>query len=271
MAIWRIGGALGVALLAAGCAAGHSTASAPTPADTVRLAALDSQALNTESATLNATGTTDGNSINLSGSMQVQRKPLFVSADFTSVSSGGQTVPGGMREIITPSAVYMKISELSSMMGKPWVELPFSALSGTKAADLGELLEQAQNADPASQAQFLIGANGVKRVGTSVIDGVSVTEYTGKISIAEALSRFSSSLRAQLEPQIKQGGLTDATFTVWIDGQNQVRKMVMSETGSSMTLDMTMTMTDINQPVNTALPSSSEVYTLPASALGALK
>ena len=271
MGIWRIGGAVGVALLAAGCAAGHSTASAPTPADTVRLAALDSQALNTETATMNATVTTDGSTINLSGSMQVQRKPLFVSADFTSVSSNGQSIPGGMKEIVTPSAIYIKISELSSMMGKPWVEVPFSDLSGTKAADLGELLQQAQNADPASQAQFLIGANGVKRVGTSVIDGVSVTEYTGKISMAEALSRLSSSLRAQLEPQIKQYGFTGANFTVWIDGQNQVRKLVMSEAGSGTTMDMTMTMGGINQSVNSTLPSSSEVYMLPASALGALK
>ena len=165
----------------------------------------------------------------------------------------------------------MQMSEFSSMMGKPWVELPFSDLSGTKAADLGELLQQAENADPASQAQFLIGANGVKRVGTSVIDGVSVTEYTGKISIAEALSRFSPSLRAQLAPQIKQEGITSANFTAWIDGQNQVRKMVLSETGSSTTLDLTMTMSGFNQPVNTTLPAASQVYTLSASALGALK
>ena len=271
MGKWRIGGAVGVALLAAGCAAGHSSASAPTPADTVRLAALDSQAINTESATMNATVTTDGTSINMSGSMQVQRKPLFASADFTSVSAGGQSIPGGMREIITPSAVYMQISELSSMTGKPWVEVPFSDLSGTKAADLGELLQQAQNTNPASQAQLLIGANGVKRVGTSVIDGVSVTEYTGKISIADALSKFSASLRAQLAPQIKQEGITGANFTAWIDGQNQVRKLVLTENGSSTTLDMTMTASSFNQPVNTTPPAASQVYVLPASALGALK
>jgi hypothetical protein len=207
----------------------------------------------------------------MAGSIQVQRKPLFANADFTSVSSGSQTVPGGMHEIITPSAIYMKISELSSMMGKPWVEVPFSTLGGTTGADIGEMLQQAENTDPTSQAQLLIGANGVKRVGTSVIDGVSVTEYTGKISIADALSKFSASLRAQLAPQIKQEGITGANFTAWIDGQNQVRKLVLTENGSSTTLDMTMTASSFNQPVNTTLPAASQVYVLPASALGALK
>jgi hypothetical protein len=275
MKIWLVAGAAGMALLAAGCAAGNSTASGPkplSPAGTVRLAALDSQTISSEAATTNVNVTTDGTSVVMAGSVQVQRKPtLFVSADFTSVSAAGQSLAGGMQEIVTPSAIYMKMSELSSMTGKAWAEIPFSDLSGTKVADLGQMVEQAENSDPASQAQFLMGANGVRKVGTSVIGGVPVTEYTGHISMAEALSRFSPSLRAQVEPQIKQAGITGANFTAWIDAQYRVRKMVLNESGSSTTLAMTMTATSFNQPVSTALPAASQVYTIPASALGALK
>lgn len=271
---WLITGAAGMALLAAGCSAGTTAASGPkplSPAGTVQKAALDSQTISSEAATANATVTAAGTTINMSGSVQMQRKPLFVTADFTTVSSGGQSIPGGVQEIVTPSAIYMKTSEFSSMTGKPWAEISFSDLSGTKVADLGQMLQQAENTDPASQAQFLMGATGVRRVGTAVIGGVPVTEYAGRISMAEALSRFSPSLRAQVEPQIKQAGITGANFTAWIDAQYHVRKMVLNETGSSTTLAMTMTATSFNQPVSTTLPAASQVYTIPASALGALK
>lgn len=272
---WLITGAAGMALLAAGCSAGTTAASGPkplSPAGTVQKAALDSQTISSEAATINATVTTNGTTIVMAGSVQAQRKPtLFESADFTTVSAGGQSLPGGMQEIVTPSAIYMKMSSLASMTGKAWAEIPFSDLSGTKVADLGQMIEQAQNSDPASQAQFLMGASGVRKVGSTTVGGVPVTEYTGHISMSEALSKFSPSLRAQVEPMIKQSGITGANFTAWIDAQYQVRKMVLNETGSSTTLAMTMTAASFNQPVSSTLPAASQVYTIPASALAALK
>jgi hypothetical protein len=274
MGMWRIAGAAGVALLAAGCAAGTSSTSAPkalSPAGAVRLTALDAATINSESATINASITVNGTPITMAGSMQVQRNPTFMNADFSSVDAEGQSLPGGVQEIITPSAIYMKMSEISAETGKPWAEIPFSALSGTKAADLGQIIQQAENSNPTAQAQFLIGANGVRRVGTSTIGGVPVTEYAGRISMSEALSRFSPSLRAQVEPQIKQAGITGANFTVWIDSQYRARKMVLTESGSSTTVSITVTATSFNQPVNTTLPASSQVFTIPASAFNDLK
>jgi hypothetical protein len=271
MRIWRIAGAAGVALLAAGCATGHSSASGPkplSPTGTVQLAALDSQSISSEAATVGATVTYNGTTVVMSGSMQVENKPsLFVNADFTSVSAGTETIPGGIQEVVTSSALYMKLSEISSMTGKPWTEIPFSELSGTKAADLGQLIQQAENTDPTSQVQLLTGASGVRRVGTSVIGGVPVTEYAGKISMAEALSKLSPSLRTQVRQQIQQAGITGANFTAWIDAQHQVRKLVLTETGSTTSLAMTMTATSFNQPVNTTLPAASQTATIPASDL----
>jgi hypothetical protein len=275
MKTWLIAGAAGVALLAAGCSTSSGSSTGPkalSPAGAVQKAALDSQTISSEAATTNVSVTTNGTTVVMAGSVQVQRKPsLFVSADFGTVSAEGQSLPGGLQEIVTPSAIYMKMSTISSMTGKAWAEIPFSDLSGTKVADLGQMLEQAEDSDPASQAQFLMGANGVRKVGSTTIGGVPVTEYTGHISMSEALSRFSPSLRAQVEPMIKQSGITGANFTAWIDAQYHVRKMVLNESGTSATLAMTMTATSFNQSVSTALPAASQVYTIPASALGSLK
>jgi len=271
MRTWRIAGAAGVALLAAGCAAGHSSASGPkplSPTGTVQLAALDSQAITSEAATVAATVTYNGTRVVMSGSVQVEDKPsLFMSADFGTVSAGTETIPGGIQEIVTRSALYLKMSEISSMTGKAWAEVPFSELSGTKAADLGQLIQQAENSDPASQVQFLDGASGVRRVGAGVIGGVPVTEYAGKVSLTDALSKFSPSVRAQVRQQIQQAGITSVNFTAWIDAQHQVRKLVLTETGSTTSVAMTMTAASFNKPVNTALPAASQIVTIPASDL----
>jgi hypothetical protein len=268
MKIWLIAGVAGAALLATGCTTAHNSASGPKPLSavaTVHQAALDSQTLSSEDATANLTVKFDGSTNVMSGSLQVQNKPsLFINADFAKISGGSETIPGGMREIVTPSAVYLRASELSSETGKEWTEIPFSELGGTKDADLGQMIQQAQNSDPASEARYLTGATGVRRVGTSVIGGTAVTEYTGTVSLTEALSKFSSSVRAQLREQIEQMGITDASFKVWIDGQYRVRELVISETGTDSSLSMTMTATSFNQPVDTTLPSASQTATLPA-------
>jgi hypothetical protein len=267
-------GAIGL-LAAAGCSS-NSSPSAAQPAKTsnlppikaVQLAARQSQ---TEtSMTANISISTQGSTaMNSSGTVQEQRKPtLFVNVDMPSVTVNGQKLSGGMTEILTPSTLYMRMSELSQMTGKPWLKLPFSELSGlTGGVNVGQLIQQASNSEPTSQAEILAGASNVRTVGTSVIDGVPVTEYTGTISMATALQRIPAADRAQVSQLISKAGITSANFTVWLDSQNQIRKLIMSEKGSSITETTMMQVTSINQPISTQLPPASQTTTVPASAL----
>jgi hypothetical protein len=68
-----------------------------------------------------------------------------------------------------------------------------------------------------------------------------------------------------LEGAIATDGLTEATFTDWIDAQHIVRKAVVTEVGKSITETITVTTTSINQPVNVSIPSASQTSSLPSS------
>jgi hypothetical protein len=57
------------------------------------------------------------------------------------------------------------------------------------------------------------------------------------------------------------------TFKIWLDNQQQVRKLITSDRGSQEQATSTIQVTSINQPVSVALPPASQTATVPASAL----
>lgn len=258
------------AALVAGCSSGGAVGSS-SPQQAVLLAARHADSANSVTATfsmrLNVSGSGD---MTMSGSMAEQIRPsLIVQASLPAIQIGSQSVPGGMTEIVTGQAFYLKSSLLSTVAGgKPWIEMRFSDL-GSSGNALSQLLQQAQNSNPLSQTQMLAGATGVRELGTSVIDGVPVTEYTGHYTMAAAIAKLPASDRQSIKQQIAKAGLTGADFTIWLDGQDQVRKLIVTETGSSVSMTMTMLVTSINQPVTVQLPPASQVKVLSASDLGA--
>jgi hypothetical protein len=52
-------------------------------------------------------------------------------------------------------------------------------------------------------------------------------------------------------------------FTVWIDGQHQVRRIVEVEQVNGASVDTTMNVTAINQPVHISPPPASQVAVFP--------
>lgn len=53
-------------------------------------------------------------------------------------------------------------------------------------------------------------------------------------------------------------------FTVWIDGSNQVKQLAETETVAGQSVHVVITVLACNQPVNVTIPSSGELYNLPA-------
>jgi hypothetical protein len=131
-----------------------------------------------------------------------------------SLSSAGQKLPGGLSEIVTPTAFYLKWSVLTAQLGagKPWVAIPVSSLS-------------------------------------------------------KGLDYLSGSTKTQLKQAIASAGFKTATFTVWIDGQNLIRKYNVTEAGPTVSETIGITLNTINQPVNIAAPPASQTTTLPGSDL----
>jgi hypothetical protein len=274
------------ALAAAGCSASQSSNSASHPSggaaatpsgggsslatakDAIQLAAQHAQLVTSFAATMNmqATGL---EKITMAGTLQEQTQPAPVfAANFATVSAQGQTIPGGMQEIVNSSALYLKMAQLSRQTGKPWIKIPASELSKAFGASFGQLLQQESNDNPLVKTEMLASSTNVKRVGAATVDGVQTTEYTGSYPISAGLAKLPASLRAKIEPQIQAMGLQNDNFRIWLDGQQQVRKVITSDQGTKEQVTSTIQVTSINQPVSATPPPASQTATVPASAFG---
>jgi hypothetical protein len=238
-----------------------------TAAEAVKQAAAHAQKATSYAADVNVQ-TTGTATTTISGTLQQQTEPSPLAvADFGSVTVQGQQVQGGIDEIINSSAVYLKMATLAKQTGKPWIEIPASELSKVSGASLGQLLQNGSN-DPLVQAQMLSSSTNVKKVGTATINGVPTTEYTGTYPISAGLAKLPAASRSKIASQLQQMGLTTEHFTVWLDDQQQVRKVVNSARGTSESVASTIVVTSVNQPVNVPVPPAAQVATVPASELG---
>jgi hypothetical protein len=204
----------------------------------------------------------------ISGTLQERTEPSPLAvANFGSVTAQGQSLPGGIEEIINSSAIYLKLAQIAKETGKPWVEIPASELSQLSGGSLGQLLQN-NNSDPLVETQMLASSTNVKRVGTSTLDGVPVTEYTGTYPISAGLAKLPASERTKVSQQLQALDLTTEHFTIWLDGKQQVRKVVTSAQGSKVQETSTIQVTSINGPVSAAIPPAAQTATVPASQLG---
>jgi hypothetical protein len=276
-----------VAAAAAGCTAagsgsaagGGGSASASSPLDAVHLAAQTSSGATSFTGTMSlqtslkqraVAGAAGAGQTSMTASFAEQLRPSLV-AEVTigKLTSVGESLPGGLIEIVTPSTFYLKWSFLTQGMhlSKPWVAIPVSAESNRTGIDFSQLFRQASNNGPLTEAKLLAGATGVHQVGTGSINGVPVTEYTGQLSLSEGLKYFSGSAKTQLQQVLASAGITTATFTVWIDAQHIVRKSILVESGKTLTETTTTTITSIDQPVTVNPPPASQTAPLPSGLL----
>jgi hypothetical protein len=238
-----------------------------TAAEAVKQAAAQAQKATSFAAdmTVQTTGTAAST---LSGTLEQQTEPSPLAvADFGTVRVQGQTLQGGLEEIINSSGLYLKTATLAKERGKPWVEFPASALSKVSGTSFGQLLQNGSN-DPLLQAQMLASSTNVKKAGTATINGVPTTEYTGSYPISAGLAKLPVANRSKIASQLQAMGLTTENFTVWLDHQQQVRKVVSSAKGTKEQVSSTIVVTSVNQPVSVTVPPASQVTVAPVSELG---
>jgi hypothetical protein len=180
---------------------------------------------------------------------------------------GEHAVPGGVEEVLDNNAQYLKMVGQSRVPGKPWVRRPVAGIVKSSAF-LGFLFQQAQSDSPQVQAQMLATSTNVRKIGTATIDGIQTTEYTGSFPTSAGLAKLPADLHTEVMTQIEAMGLGTETFELWLDGQQQVRKLITSQQASGDRYLSTMQVTSINQPFSATLPPASQTTTAPAGALG---
>jgi hypothetical protein len=243
-----------------------------TPKKAILLAATKAQRVTSFEANVAVTINQPGaGAVQMAGTMTEQLSPsLRAKINFSTFQAPGVSMPGGVSEIVTANAVDVRTPMLSQAFHttKPWVEIPFSVISKSSGINFSSLFGQVQNSNPLSQTQMLTASPDVHKVGTTTVNGVPVTEYAGTYSMAKALSALPAASRDAMSKQITSMGLKTAKFHVWIDGQQQVRKLTATITSSKLTETVSETITSVNQPVSITPPAAAETYVIPTGMLG---
>lgn len=252
--------------LLAACSSGGgpaSTASTPlTPRQALLAAASHAQQVTSASETLTVRDSGAQNTTT-AGAIQFQRKPTLQASETLNTTATGKNTQ--IKVILTGTAIYLHEAALAGQLGKPWLKLNLSALNGTALASISQLVHGLQGNDFANQTQLLAVAKNVHVVGTQTIDGVATTEYAGSVRAAEALKALPASFRKAMAPELQVLGNGTISFHVWIDGQHHTRKIADVETVNGETVNTTVNITAINQPVQIALPPASQTVTPPGA------
>jgi hypothetical protein len=195
------------------------------------------------------------------GTIQVQLKPtLELSADLN-VNAAGKSTP--VKEVLTSSAIYFSAPGLTGVSSKAWVKIPLSALKGTAGASFGQLFHNLQSNNFTNQTELLTVAKNAHIVGRPTVNGVATTEYAGSFKASAGLKALSASFRKVLSTELRALGTSTISFHVWIDGQKHVRKIVETESISGETVNTTVNITGINQPVHITVPPASQTGSMP--------
>jgi hypothetical protein len=247
-------------ILVAACSSGSGSATAPlTPRQALLTAATHARQVTsaTETLTVQDSGTSSSTT---TGIIRIRRKPtLLISGNLNTTASGTNTQIG---EIVTGTAIYVHQASLASQVGKPWVQIDLSALAGAGGAGLAQLFHSLESNNFANQAQLFALVKSVRVVGSQTVDGVPTTEYAGSSNAASLGEALPAGLRQALAPGLQALGNSAIYFHEWIDGQHHLRKMTEVETLNGETINTTINLTAINQPVSITLPPASQTFIL---------
>jgi hypothetical protein len=257
-------------ILAAGCSsggtsAGGSSASTPlTPRQSLLAAATRAQQATSGTARLTVHDSTSDSTI--TGTVRIRLKPTLLASENLNVTAAGTRTPVQM--ILTSTAVYLHEASLAGQLGKPWVKVDLSALSAlgeASGASFAKLVQSLQSNNFTNQAQLFTVAKNTRVVGTQAVDGVTTTEYTGSFTAADGLKALPAAFRQALAPELQALGNSPIHFREWVDGQHHVRKMTEVETVKGDTVNTTINITAIDQPVSITLPPASQTFLIQGS------
>jgi hypothetical protein len=145
----------------------------------------------------------------------------------------------------------MKSPLFSSQLpsGKTWMSIDLQKAGNKLGLNTDEFTQQ----DPTDLLGALRKAGSLKKVGSETIDGVDTTHYSVTIDLAKAPNG------AKLE---KVANLKSLPVDVWVDGNNQVRRLTESYTatssGQSVATNMQIDLSNYGEQVHVPVPSAND-------------
>jgi hypothetical protein len=158
----------------------------------------------------------------------------------------------------------------------PWLSINLnSLLKHATGASLSQL-ESGQQDDPASILSYLkqASANGLRKVGTASIRGVSTTQYTANIDLDKVAAARGGAFAKVIKTEEKVLGSSTYPISLWVDGQGLVRQLsyhltvspgaIAGSTGTPghASVSATIQLYDFGTPVSITAPPASQTTDL---------
>jgi hypothetical protein len=237
----------------------------------VAAAATKSQKAGGFSATTSVTVSVDGRRFTMTGYGHFGDDEGEIELDMSDLL-GQAGMPSGTDSTIKAIYVtedgdpvmYMKLGFLSAMMpgAKSWVRVDLAKAGKAAGIDFNQLLGGA-NQSPSDSLALLRSSGEFSEVGTETEDGVETTHYEGTVDLQKAAAARGVGAEA-LQHLLDLGAPAQYPADVWIDKDGYVRQYKthygMTTGGKSMSVSMTMGMSDYGTPVEVSAPPSDEVF-----------
>lgn len=165
---------------------------------------------------------------------------------------------------------YIKFPLLAKQLpdGKTWIKGSAKELS---SADTGQLSQFGSLAgtDPRDLFAFLKAVSGaIETVGSNELRGVETTHYRARVDAAKLPKLIPAGQRQSLgglDQAAAQAGLASLPLEIWIDADNQVRKLSIDidakqpGTDGSVKASLVVELYDYGKPLDLKLPPADEV------------
>jgi LppX_LprAFG lipoprotein len=189
---------------------------------------------------------------------------------FSEMSFAGQSVPGGMEMRAIDKEVFLRMPSLTELAGFDWLRTDLDTLGQAANVDFEQLLEQRRLTDPRAQLQILLSSGDVTKVGEEKIDGVNTVHYQGTVTPSEITPRqgFDAEIQEELKNWYAELGVSEISYDIWVDGDFQARRLVMTMPTDSGDLSLTMNLSDFGKPVTVEAPENATDLTEILDSLG---
>jgi hypothetical protein len=160
--------------------------------------------------------------------------------------------------------------------GKPWMHVNIDQVGRAAGIPgLGSVVSSEQSfSDPSQYLTFLkaVSRNGIKSLGSEMINGVQTTHYQGELDLSRIASVVPAADRAATQKLVatlqQNEHLGALPFDAWIDGQNRIRRIALkysvtipgSSSSGSTTTGSTSTTGSIPQMATVNLTEDFTAY-----------
>ena len=122
--------------------------------------------------------------------------------------------------------------------------------------NVGDIVKQAEQANPADLAKIMTFSKDAKKVGTESVDGVETTHFQGTVGIKDAAAQLSPELAKRAQALGSNADVIN--FDLWTDAQNLPRKVVTTAKSSEGAYTVTALFRDYNKSVSVSAPPADQ-------------